>query len=398
MILRLLNGDLLETECKTADEAKMLLSHHLTVPTDRIHITKNEHDNQHLVFIVPTPQIVITSENIVRDFPVDQLAHYPFDTTWLAECVNQSILDLFRPHLRSFHYLFANPGMADEIMGYLSSIDPDHPPREPHSPHIWRFKCLSLNPHDRVVDYLFVHPHLIYNSQFKLNSNRRAVKYILDHFSNHPVRLVEWAGFFKHPYPESVEYVWNGIRAQAFLQPGNFDLRNPCELAFLPANDCDKANELRNRDFTFGNGCCQSSNPELLRKCIEYVTKNGGDPPRELLANPSPVTVEWLLLHPNILETKARICQTNPHNDIVAYYLDECPSLIDVSALARNHNTRAIQRVQEKIDAVNILDPVHTSHIQYILTHPHSTNIKLGLSFVLKRLSTVKDLEVILRV
>lgn len=410
MILQLLNGDLFETECKDIHEARLLLSHHLSVPIDRIHITTdcNEHV-QHLVFISPTPQLVIRAENIVRDFPIDQFGHYPFDTSWLGECVNQSILDMFRPHLRSFHNLFANPGMVEEILGYLSSIDPDHPPRETYSPNLFRIRCLNLNPHDRIVDFLFAHPHLIDRVYFKRNSNRRAVNYVLDHLRDG----IEWAPFFKHPYPESVEYVWNSLREgevkKAFRRPANFHfhVNSPHELASLPANDCEKANELRKRDFDtvniFGNGCCQSSDPELLRKCIHYLDKYRCAPPHALLINPSPVVVEWLLEHPNILERNAVVCQSNPNDHIVTYFVDEYPGLINIDALATNPNPKAIQWVQKWLETRRDTETIyaslrwfHTAHIRYILNHPHSTNIKLRLSFVLERLSTVEDLEVIL--
>lgn len=400
-MFRLLNGDIVipshTLPLEQSREVRKWLAQLLNVGESSIFVENDEskHEdnihNIHNVLVLPRSVLCMDQVNVI--YTID----YIQSSEWMCKCVNESVLSILLPHLPKLKHLFGNPHprVVTAIMQYEQHDD--------FSDWMW------ANPSDIVLDYMFDRGYRISTKHIRMNSNVRAIEYVIRK-TKKPTRCIdEWHDFFKHPNEQSITFVWNLFfdrKKKEFYNTNqvydcdNYGITN----SYLPSNDHPTANELRVRDYEdcyiYWTKNLQTSDPKLLRKIImSYRTIKGmggaSRLPDHLASNPSPTMIEFLLSDPKEI---VEACQKNPNDQIVSYFIDEHPELIKYEVMACNSNPRALTHVKQWLlenpsCAYKLVDKMAVDNLLMLLQY---CAIQVPFETVLRRFSDVADINVVM--
>lgn len=240
--IKLLNGEILEVEnenIKDIKEIHEIVARHLDLSPWCVKIFEEEDekddDIKHFYALaMPKPTITFPS---LRDTLLE-------DYSFLYECVNESFLSYVLDIVDdpSTSSIINEDGQSLDSLLWRSLVKNPHPlvvdAIFKKDIETWEHSTgLSGNPSDRVIDFVFSHPHLIHAPLFLTNSNPRVIEWVMSNCGNdNRFTTGQWYTFARYIVRtrEQVDWVWSQFgNDDDFMRGLLFNASDACVDEFL---------------------------------------------------------------------------------------------------------------------------------------------------------------------
>lgn len=352
-VVKLLNGDLITIENVTPESVGQFLNikpRHVNL----VSITSDDQNPSYLALIDKSVRYKITS-------PKELTRSEKFSAEWM-NCTNPDVLKWCAAHLKS-HFLpnstlFKNPNevIVDGCITLLTSSNSTEVPA-----------AFFANSSDKALDFLFDHPQLISHVSMYLNTNRRAVDYVMDtvrhELSVEPMTdkahnlCVHANLLLVQPYEDVLHFAIECF-AKVGIKRATFEFADRA-FVFLKKNPCSFARELLVECFDYvdknsrhlylsGSSIGEDLERYIMEGTLDMDDIGSDEEFATFLSNPHPVAVKWILSNlrdrlvniNSISSTQLNYLSQNTADEIVEMLTDRFQSAL--GSLAANSNPKIV--------------------------------------------------------
>lgn len=354
MIVKLLNGDLIQVNTCDPDTLKRTVADNLGVYWSQVCIVCDAPNEDHqekfvLVMILEKPVITFTKHHtsiLNKIHKKDWMYHQSYD--W-SNFVNPDIIKHYLQHMESMTN-WSNPHPL--VVEYILKTQPK----------VTRLSRFFANPAepivDRILDYLQEtkdQPYFTDWSKLSMNPNPRIIQTLIEHF---PTRInTNYFGSLNNDH--AVHFAWHNMLSTS----ANKDI-----FWYSVAN-----NKLNDVSIQYQLECLSErvpehlehmmriapshSHPKIVKWFVDELDKQFKslqmsqvvDVPVAFIANPNSIAVNWLFEHLSLIEQDQRYLRyfcSNAHDRVVQWLLDD-PHRIKLPEFLCNPNPLAIEYIKQ---------------------------------------------------